>query len=419
MQSPSLEGLTVVDLTQVVSGALTTMMLADFGAEVIKIEPPGGESYRKFGLPLKGPGGETNLNIMRFSRGKKSVEINLKSEHGKEIFAKLVADADVLVENFRPGVLARLGFSAKELEELNPRLIYTSVSGFGHDDIHASPYRDRPAYAIITESMAGITHLAGDGEGPPVWLGFAMADIFAGTLALSGTLLALRDREATGQGRRVDIGMYDGALLMNDLAIASQSLTGETMGAGQYALQSPWGPFPASDGYVTIAVLNAKEWQGLCKVLDRPDLAEDEQLTTGMQRSQAHEGLIGPVVEAWTRQRTRAEAVEELLAGGVPAAPVNSAADLMTCPQVQAREMLRTAESSELGEVELIGNPIKLDGLAMDASPPHIPSLGEHTDEILRKRLGATDEDIAAWQATNAIGTRPPVSRHRPERRNA
>lgn len=405
MRAPSLEGITVVDLTQVVSGAVTTMLLADFGAEVIKIEPPGGEAYRRFGLPLEGPGGSTNLNITRFSRGKKSVELNLKSEPGKEILAGLIEQADVLVENFRPGVLAKLGFSPERIHEINDELIYTTISGFGHDDVTNSPYRNRPAYAIITESMAGITHLAGDGEGPPVWLGFAMADVFAGTLALNGTLLALLDRAQTGQGRRVDIGMYDGALFMNDLAVANQSLTGETMGGGQYALQSPWGPFPATDGYVTIAVLNSKEWQALCRVLGRGDLAADEDLATGVQRSKAHEDRIRPAVEAWTSQRTRDEATQELLEGGVPAAPVNTAADIMDCPQARARQMLETVESPELGDIELVGNPIKLDGVSTRGGKPRLPSLGEHTEEVLRKRLGASVEDISEWADEGAIGS--------------
>lgn len=406
MRSSSLEGVTVLDLTQVVSGAVTTMLLADFGAEVIKIEPPGGETYRRFGLPIDGPGGTTNLNIARFSRGKKSVELNLKSDQGKEILAQLVQQADILVENFRPGVLARLGFASERLQELNDQLIYTSISGFGHDDVTSSPYRDRPAYAIITESMGGLMHLASDGQGPPIWMGFAMADIFAGTLALNGTLLALLDRARTGRGRRVDIAMYDGAVFMNDLAMAAQSLTGRTMGGGQYELQSPWGPFATTDGFVTIAVLNSREWQALCAVLDRPDLASDPVLSTGIARSQAHEERIRPAVEGWTRQRTRVQATEELLAGGVPAAPVNTAADLIACPQVRARGMLETIDSRELGAVELVANPIVLDGVPELTAVPHLPSLGEHTEEVLRKRLGATPEDLDTWGRQEAIGTR-------------
>src|ERR1700754_1457664 len=223
-----LAGLRVIDLTQVVSGAVTTMLMADFGAEVIKVEPIDGEPYRNSGYPLRGEEGETNLNILRYTRGKKSVALDLKATEGKEILRGLLREADVLVENFRPGVLARLGVDRAAIEQINPALVYTTVSGFGHDDLHPSPYRDRPAYAIITEAMSGLTHLAGDGQGPPVWMGFAMADIFAGTLAFSGTLLSLLDRQH-GDRRRVDIAMYDAGLLMNDLAIAAQSVAGETL----------------------------------------------------------------------------------------------------------------------------------------------------------------------------------------------
>lgn len=399
----SLSGIRVVDLTQVVSGALTTMMLADFGAEVIKVEPIGGETYRRFGKPLTGPGGETNLNFMRFSRGKKSIELNLKADEGRDILRGLIAEADILVENFRPGVLGRLGFPPEVLREINPRLVYTTISGFGHDDLLPSPFRDRPAYAIIAESMAGITHLAGDGEGPPVWLGFAMSDIYAGTLAFSGTLVALRERDQTGVGGRVDISMYDAALLMNDLAMVSELLTGVTMGSGQYSLQSPWGPFEAKDGYVTVAVLNANEWRALCAVVGRPDMAEDPELATGQHRSQKHETHIRPVVEAWMASRTKEQAVEELLAGGVPAAPVQTSRDVASCPHVAAREMLMPAWSNELGEITSLGNPIKM-GDPMAKGTPRIPSLGEHTAEILRDLLGVDPGAIAELAADGAIG---------------
>lgn len=403
MGSSSLEGVTVLDLTQIVSGAVTSMMLADFGADVIKIEPVGGEAYREFGRPLHGDGGDTNINIMRFSRGKRSVELNLKSTEGPQILGQLITQSDILVENFRPGVLARLGFDWQRLHELNPRLIYTTVSGFGHDDVLPSPHRDLPAYAIIAEAMGGLTHLAGEADRPPAWMGFAMSDIFTGTCAFAGTLLALRDRERSGVGTRVDLAMFDTSLLMNDLPLAYQSLVGETMGRGQYLLQSPWGPFETSDGYVIVAVLNANEWAALCKVLDRPDLAADPNLQTGMQRSSAHETVVRPVIEAWTRLRTRDEATKTLQAAGVPSAPVNTAADLLDDPQVVARQMMQTAETPELGQVRLVGNPIKVASSPVGDTIPLIPSSGQHTDQVLRERLAANDEDLQRWRNNGII----------------
>jgi CoA:oxalate CoA-transferase len=400
----ALDGLTVVDLTQIVSGAVTTMMLADFGADVIKVEPIGGETYRKAGYELHGPGGSTNLNILRFSRGKRSVELDLKSERGKEILAELITQADVLVENFRPGVLARLGFPWERLHELNPRLVYTSISGFGHDDVLPSPYRDQPAYAIIAEAMAGLTHLAGEADRPPAWMGFAMSDIFSGTCAFAGTLVALKDRDRTGEGTRVDIGMFDASLLMNDLPLAYQEHLGETMGRGQYALQSPWGPFETSDGYVIIAVLNPREWAALCACIERPDLVEHPDLATGHLRSKAHESLVRPAVEAWTRARTRAEAVAALQAAKVPSAPVNTTADLLEDPQVSAREMRQETHNRELGTIRTVGNPIKVASSLVGQGPATLPGVGEHTDEVLHARLGLDDAAIAALREAKVIG---------------
>jgi CoA:oxalate CoA-transferase len=400
----SLAGTTVVDLTQIVSGAVTTMMLADFGAEVIKVEPIGGETYRKAGYPLEGPGGRTNLNILRYSRGKRSIELNLKTEAGKRILDELIMQADVLVENFRPGVLARLGFPWSRLQELNERLIYTTISGFGHDDVLPSPYRDRPAYAIIAEAMAGLTHLAGEADRPPVWMGFAMSDIFSGTCAFAGTLVALRDRDRTGRGTRVDVGMFDAALLMNDLPLAYQTMVGETMGRGQYALQSPWGPFEAKDGYVIIAVLNLREWQALCAAIERPELADDPNLATGLQRSKAHEEVVRPAVEAWTKSRSRAEIVETLLAARVPAAPVNTTADLLDDPQVVARQMLQPTTTRELGTIPTIGNPINVGSSPVKRDQATLPSLGEDTEVILRERLGLDDADLNKLRAAAVIG---------------
>ena len=401
-----LEDLLVVDLTQVVSGAVTTMLLAEFGAEVIKIEPPVGEPYRNAGFPIQNEHGETNLNITRFSRGKKSVVLDLKSEGGRRVFGELVERADVLVENFRPGVLARLGFPREELDRLNPRLVYTTVSGFGHDDLFEAPYRDRPAYAIVAEAMAGLTHLAGDGVGPPTWMGFAMADIYSGTLAFAGTLLALRERERERGEGRVDISMYDSSIFMNDLAMASHSALGITMGPGQYTLQSPWGPFETSDGHVVIAVLAEHQWTALCDVIGRPDLGVDERLGSGRDRSRHHPELVEPAVRAWTSPRTKLECTETLLARGIPSAPVNTAADVAACPQVAAREMLVEVEDQVAGTLRLVGNPIKLGGV----EPPderRIPMLGEHTDEVLSDLLGLTPKEIDALAAERTGSDRP------------
>ena len=395
-----LAGLTVIDLTQVVSGAVTTMFLSDFGANVIKIEPPQGDAYRVSGYPIGGEADATNLNILRFSRNKRSVVLDLKNAAGRQVLADLVCRADILVENFRPGVLGRLGFPAEELKKLNPALIYTSVSGFGHDDIYESPYRDRPAYAIIVEAMAGLTHLAGDGDGLPVWMGFAMADIFAGVLAFSGTLLELLNQDRAGG--RVDISMYDGAIFMNELAVICRTVLGEVMGRGHYTLQSPWGPYPTSDGHVAIALINEKQWQALCALIGRSDLAADERLASGQRRSVLHHELVEPAIAAWTRTRTTADCMALLLEGDIPAGPVNTADDVVNCPQVAARKMLVEVEDEVAGAFKVVGNPIVLGDSAEIGGK--IPKLGEHTSAVLEELLSLDAAAIQSLRERGAFG---------------
>lgn len=391
-----LAGLRVVDLTQVVSGAVTTSLFAQFGADVIKIEPRGGEAYRRSGYPLSTDSGETNLNFLRFSRGKRSVVLDLKSPEGAGVLERMLGSADLLVENFRPGVLDRLGFGAERLRRDHPSLIYTSVSGFGHDDLFPSPMAAAPAYAIVCEAMAGIMDLAGDPAGPPVWLGFAMADIFAGTLAFAGALLALRerDRDLDRGGRRVDISMYDGAVWMNELSLTYQSIVGQTMSRGSYSLQAPWGAYQTTDGWAVIAVLSEEQWRTLCKVIGHDELSAHPLLCDGRSRSQHESTLIRPALSSWTATRTRQEVVEELSAAGVPAAPVNSAADVATSEQAVARRMFIDAEDPVLGTVRLVGNPIKVEGLD-PAEGQRIPELGEHNHEVLME-LGYSAAEVDA-----------------------
>jgi CoA:oxalate CoA-transferase len=397
-----LHGLVVLDLTQLVSGAVASLLLRDGGARVLKVEPPGGETYRRSGKVLGEGDDRTSLNFLRFSRGKESIVIDLKQAEGNDVLGRLLERADVLIENFRPGVLARLGFPPEEIKRRNPRLVYTTVSGYGHDDLYPSPYRDRPAYALTVEAMAGLTHLAGTPDQPPAWLGFAMADIFAGSLAFSGTLLALGRREQTGEGGRVDIAMHDGAALMNDLAIATYSATGEVLTRGQYAFQSPWGSYETSDGYVAIAVLTEGQWRAFCGIIGRSDLADDPNLAAGWQRSAEHDALIRPLVSGWTAERTTAECVDLLLAAHVPAAPVNTAAEVVDCPQLRGRNMLVDVDDPVVGRVTVVGNPIKLDGEGR--APGRIPRLGEHTDEVLRELGGFAEAELEALRASGAIG---------------
>jgi crotonobetainyl-CoA:carnitine CoA-transferase CaiB-like acyl-CoA transferase len=358
------------------------MLLADFGAEVIKVEPPEGEPYRRHG-PALGDGKDGgNLNFVRWSRGKKSVVIDLKTREGHDLLLDIVADCDILVENFRPGVLDRLGLGRGVLERANPSLIYVSVSGYGHDDLMASTYSDRPAYALIAEAIAGLTDLARDEEGRPVWMGFAMADIFSGVLALAGTLLALHKRDqGIREFQRVDIAMADAALFMNDLQIAAHSTGNTTMAPGGYALQSPWGAYPALDGDVVIAVMTDTQWSRLCQLMNRPELSADSRLQSGSSRAAHAKAIVAPAVNSWTRSLTRQQVVALLSDNGIPAAPVNDVGEVLASPHFAARQMLVTATDDSFGPVTVVGNPIKVSGSTTNTDL-RIPSLGEHSEEI-------------------------------------
>lgn len=378
------------------------MLMADLGAEVIKVEPPGGEVYRRSGPTAGTVGGGKSLNSVRFSRRKQSIVVDLKKPGGCEVLRDLVAASDVLIENFRPGVLRRLGFGPDALSELNPRLIYASISGYGHDDILSASRSNLPAYALVVEALAGLTYLAGEEDSAPYWMGFAMADILAGVLALTGVTTALYDRERTGRGGRVDIAMADGALLMNDLALLSYSALGQVLGHGHYAYQAPWGVFAAADGYVAIAVMTTAQWTAMAEVIERPDLGADPAYATGVGRSKMMNSVLKPAVEAWTGQRSCAEIVEVLARVSVAAARVNTSADLVADAGFVAREMLVEVDDPVIGPVTVVGNPIKVAG-STPAAPSRTARLGEHTDEVLKTTLGYDDARVAKLREIEAI----------------
>lgn len=400
-----LTGIRVLDLTQVVSGPACTMLLADLGAEVIKVErPDGGDPYRQEGRVVSNERGSVAVNFLRLNRNKQSVTINLKDEAGRDLLRRLVARSDVLVENFRPGVLERLGLGWPELRAANPRLVYASISGFGHDDLlPASPYSSLPAYAIICEAYAGILHLVGEApDRPPHWLGFALADLTAGLMAVIGIFGALRRRDATGEGQRVDISMYDAAMFMNDQAITLQSAVGEVMTRGPYTLQAPWGLYPVRDGYVAIAVMGERQWQGLCRAIGREDLAGDPRCASGSLRAEHMDDVIMPVLGPWLLARDRREVTEILQRHDVPSAPVHTAADLFTCGHVEARHMLVPFDHPVAGTVHTVGNPVKISGhQGGRATPP--PELGQHTDQVLTGLLGLDDAEIARLREGGVI----------------
>lgn len=393
--APPLERIRVADLTQVVAGPVATRFLADFGAEVIKIEPIEGEAYRQSRVTASDGPGE-NVNIVRWTAGKKSIALNLKSSEGKQVLKRLLGRCDVLVENFRPGKLESLGFGWDDVHAINDQLIYASISGFGAE----GEYSSRPAYAIIAEAMGGLTGLAVGSDGEPVWLGFAMADVFAGALALSGILAAIIHREQLGLGTQVDVSMWDGAIFMNDLDVMLAGL-GRQSGSG-HALQSPWGVYPTLTGHVVVAVMTDGHWRALCDAIGRLDLKSDAKLQDGKGRATCDANVVRPALEEWTRVHDRDDVVTRFVEAGIPVAPVVEAHELLSNPIVRERGMVRSVDDPTHGPVSIVGNPIRMSGAPIHGATT-VPALGTDTRDVL-KAVGFHDDEIRKLLRAGAIG---------------
>lgn len=398
-----LDGIKVLSFEIQVAGPYCTMMLADQGAEVIKLERPGyGDSAREGAPMLENENGEKRSGyFMRFNRNKRSLTLNLKSEKGGDIFRKLVADADVLVQNFRPGVLDKLGFGYEELKEINPGLIYASITGFGSMEGFLGPYSDRPAYDIVAQAMGGLMYTCGQAGGPPTWLGVALGDIFSGVLAAQSITLALYERMTTGEGQFIDISMYDAIVSLAERSVTAYSLTGHVMERGNEPYIAPWGPFKCKDGYIALIVPTERDWARFCNAIERPDLIGAEGADSGPARAQNMDGFLGEIIDEWMSRHTKAEAVEKLLEAGLPVGPVQNAEDIYNCPQVDARNMLIDVDDPVVGPVKLVGPAAKM-SRSTEPIAGHAPLLGEHNEEILRA-LGYSSDDIAALEEESVI----------------
>ena len=391
-----LNGIKVLDLTRVLAGPYATMLLGDLGAEVIKIEQPGtGDESRNFG-PFKNG---FSLYFMSVNRGKRSITLNLKTERGQAIFKQLLAHTDVLVENFRPGTMEKLGLDYDTLKTEHPSLIYAACSGFGQ----TGPYAQQGAYDMIIQGMGGIISITGEPEGPPVRVGTSISDITAALFTTIGTLSALHHRSQTGKGQFVDVAMLDSLVAVLENAVVRYFATGEApkpLGARHPAI-TPFEAFASADGHVIIALGNDTLWAKFCAHVNRPDLISDKRFRTNADRTENHAELF-PILSEIMAQRTTDAWIEALGKIGVPCGPINAMDKVVSHPQVQAREMITRIAHQITGEVEVPGVPIKLSETPGNVDAP-APSLGEHTTEILTSILKMSPDEVANLKQDGVI----------------
>lgn len=393
----ALEGIRVLDLTRVLAGPFAAMMLADMGAEVIKIEIPNrGDDSRAFGPFINGE----SAYYMNLNRNKKGVTLDLKKPEGKEIFLEMVKRSDVVVENYRPGTMEKLGLGYETLREVNEGIVYAAVSGFGH----YGPYMKRPGYDIIGQAMGGLMSTTGWPGGEPTRTGTAMGDVLGGLSAAIGILAALKNRDFTGKGQKVDVALVDSVVASMEIITQIYLAEGripERIG-NRYETVYPYDSFKAKDGSLVIGAGNEKLYQELCKVMGMPELAYDERFNTIPKRKQRHVELK-EIIENWTRDKTVNELVDMLLEAGVPAAPIYGVDQVVKDPHIaKAREMFVNVKHPKAGDTTLTGCHIKLYDTKPSIRTP-APLLGQHNEEIYCSWLGISRERLEQLKAGGVI----------------
>jgi CoA:oxalate CoA-transferase len=397
----ALKGIRVLDLSHVLAGPTASMILADLGAEVIHIEPPQGDDAREYGPFI----GETDKNhsgyFISLNRNKKSMVLNLRNSKGKAIFTELVQISDVVLENYRPGTMKKLGFGWEDLRQINPRIIYASISGFGHDTL--PEYASRPAYDVIAQAYSGLMSLTGPEHGSPCRVGSSMGDIVAGHQAAIGILTALLHRTVTGKGQRYDGSMVDGLFFTLENAIVRYTGKGEiphALGTAHPSI-TPFQAFPTQDSWIVIATGSDKLWTDLCTVLGRKDLLTDSRFRTNPLRTENREILAGIISEE-TGKKKAAEWIIMFEKAGIPYSLVNNVKEICEDPHIAHRNMLVEIEQAGVGKMKIAGSPFRLSetpGMVYHGAP----MLGEHTGELLSSLLKMQQSEIESLRREGVI----------------
>ena len=393
-----LEGIMILDFSRILAGPFCTMLLADMGAEVIKAEKIGvGDDSRHFGPPFKN--GESAY-FLSINRNKKSIAIDLKKRESKDIINGLIEKSDVLVENFLPGTMEKMGYSYKNVKKMNPGIIYTSISGFGQ----TGPMRNTPGYDLLIQGMSGLMSLNGEPDGTPYKVGISMGDLAAGLFAAQGILLALYQREKTGEGKYIDISLLDSLTSLLTFQASRYFMSGKNparMG-NQHPTICPYETFPAKDGHFNLAVGNDKIWKNFCRVMGLEHIADTPKFSSNPERVKNRDELYEILCEIF-REKTVKHWLNLFEYSGIPCGAINTVEETLNMQQLKDRDMIMELDHLSIGKVNVLGNPANIKGSGANSHTPP-PVLGQNTGEILTGILGYTEEHVAFYKENGVIG---------------